>query len=74
MSSAAILAQLVGVANSDTGATSLEELSISKGGKVAAVLTSDSKGRAVLRFEVGALPVSKRKALAQVVRDFLDSN
>ncbi|MCX7214706.1 MAG: ParB/RepB/Spo0J family partition protein [Burkholderiales bacterium] len=74
MSSAAILAQLVGVAHSDTGATSLEELSIAKGGKVAAVLTSDSKGRAVLRFEVGALPVSKRKALAQVVRDFLDSN
>jgi ParB family chromosome partitioning protein len=74
MSPAMILAQLVGSSDSGADATSAEVLTISKSGKVAAKLTSDSKGRAVLRFEADALPESKRKALAKVVQNFLDAN
>lgn len=71
MSSAAILAKLIGSADLDTSAASTEKLTISKGGKVAAKLTSDLKGRATIRFEVEALPESKRKALMKVIEDFL---
>jgi len=46
-------------------------LTISKAGKVAARLTADAKGRAVVRFEAGALPESKRKALVKVIEEFL---
>ncbi len=74
MGPAAILAQLVGISDSDSSATSAEELTISKDGKVAARLTSDSKGRTVLRFAANALPESKRKALAQAIQYFLDIN
>jgi hypothetical protein len=46
-------------------------LTISKAGKVAAKLSADVKGRALVRFEVGALPESKRRALVKVIEDFL---
>ena len=46
-------------------------LTISKAGKVAGKLMADSKGRAVVRFEVSAFPDSKRKALVKVIEDFL---
>jgi ParB family transcriptional regulator, chromosome partitioning protein len=46
-------------------------LPISKEGKLAAKLTADAKGRVVVRFEVGALPESKHKALAKAIEDFL---
>lgn len=42
-------------------------------GEVAAHLTTDAKGRAPVRFEVGALPESRRKALVKVLEDFLKS-
>lgn len=72
LSPSAILGQLIGRLDSRAGTVSVEDLTISTSGKVAARLTTDSKGRAVLRFEPDALPESKRKALAQVVQDFLD--
>ena len=49
----------------------LQALTVSKAGKVAARLTADAKGRAVVRFEAGVLPEAKRKALMKVIEDFL---
>jgi ParB family chromosome partitioning protein len=72
LSPSGILGLLIGGIDSSAGTVSVEDLTISTSGKVAAKLTTDSKGRAVLRFEPDALPESKRKALAQVVQDFLD--
>ena len=46
-------------------------LTILKAGKVAGKLKADSKGRAVVRFEAGAFPDSKRKALVKVIKDFV---
>lgn len=46
-------------------------LEIFKVGKKAATLASDSKGRAVVRFETGALPDARRKALARLIEEFL---
>jgi ParB family chromosome partitioning protein len=46
-------------------------LEIFKAGKMAATLVSDSKGRAVVRFESGALPDARRKALARLIEEFL---
>ncbi len=67
----AILSKLVGLLESTTDRTKSQALTISKAGKVAAKLTSDAKGRAVVRFEAGALPESKRKALVKVIEDLL---
>jgi hypothetical protein len=55
------------VLNGSTPAT----LTISKAGKVAGKLSVDSKGRAVVRFEAGALPEARRKALVKAIEDFL---
>lgn len=71
LTSSAILSRLIGVPELPPTAGKGNPLTISKGGKVAAKLTSDAKGRALLRFEVGALPESKRKALVKLVEDFL---
>lgn len=46
-------------------------IEITKAGKKAATLASDSKGRAVIHFEAGVLPDSRRKALVKVIEDFL---
>ena len=46
-------------------------LEIFKAGKKAATLTSDGKGRAVIKFEAGALANARRKALVKLIEDFL---
>jgi ParB family transcriptional regulator, chromosome partitioning protein len=70
---AAILSKLIGLPEAASGRAATQPLTISKAGKVAAKLTADTKGRAVVRFEAGALPESKRKALVKVIEDFLKS-
>ena len=71
LSAAAILSKLVGNPESAAGRSASQVLTISKAGKVAAKLTADAKGRALVRFEVGALPESKRRALVKVIEDLL---
>ena len=68
---ATILSKLVGQPEPAPGPSASLALMISKAGKVAAKLTADAKGRALVRFEAGALPESKRKALVKVIEDFL---
>jgi ParB family transcriptional regulator, chromosome partitioning protein len=70
---AAILSKLIGLPEAASGRAAAQPLTISKAGKVAAKLTADTRGRAVVRFEAGALPESKRKALVKVIEDFLKS-
>ena len=71
LSAATILSKLVGQPESAPGRSASPALMISKAGKVAAKLTADAKGRALVRFEAGALPESRRKALVRVIEDFL---
>ena len=71
LSAASILSKLVGQREQAHGRSASPALMISKAGKVAARLTADAKGRALVRFEAGALPESKRKALVKVIEDFL---
>jgi len=71
LGAAAILSKLIGLPEPAPGRSATQALTISKAGKVAAKLTADAKGRAVVRFEAGALPESKRKALVKVIEDFL---
>jgi len=71
LSAAAILSKLIGLPGPAPSRSAPQQLTISKAGKVVAKLTADGKGRAVVRFEAGALPESKRKALAKVIEDFL---
>ncbi len=71
LGAATILSRLLGMPEQPIGTSASQVLTISKAGKVAAKLTADAKGRALVRFEVGALPESKRKALAKVIEDFL---
>jgi ParB family chromosome partitioning protein len=71
LSAAAILSKLLGLPGPTPSRSASQPLTISKAGKVAAKLTGDGKGRAVVRFEPGALPESKRKALVKVIEDFL---
>jgi len=68
---ATILSKLVGLAEPSSGRAASQAMTISKAGKVVAKLTADAKGRAVVRFEAGALPESRRKALVKVIEDFL---
>lgn len=71
LGAAAILSRLLGIPEQPPGQSASRALTISKAGKIAAKLTEDAKGRALVRFEVGALPESKRKALVIVIEDFL---
>lgn len=71
LGAATIMSKLVGLPEPTTGKLAAQDLTISKAGKVAAKLTSDAKGRAVVRFEVGALHESRRKALVKAIEDFL---
>jgi ParB family chromosome partitioning protein len=68
---ATVLSRLLGMPEPSTGRPESQVLTISKAGKVAAKLTADAKGRALVRFEIGALPESKRKSLVKVIEDFL---
>lgn len=56
LSATAILSKLLGLPEPASGRAASQELTISKAGKVAAKLTVDAKGRALVRFEAGALP------------------
>ncbi len=67
----AILARLIGLPDPAPSKPTSQALKISKAGKIAATLTEDSKGRAVVRFEAGVLPASKRKALVKAIEDLL---
>jgi ParB family chromosome partitioning protein len=71
LSAATILSKLVGQTNPTPARAAPQTLTVSRAGKVAATLTADTKGRAVVRFEAGALPESRRKALMKVIEDFL---
>jgi ParB family chromosome partitioning protein len=71
LSAATILSKLVGQANPASVRSAPQTLTVSNAGKVAAKLTADTKGRAVVRFEAGALPESRRKALMKLIEDFL---
>lgn len=71
LSAAAVLSKLLGLPDEMSERAVPQALTISKAGKVAAKLSADKKGRALIRFEVGALPESKRKALVKVIEDFL---
>jgi ParB family transcriptional regulator, chromosome partitioning protein len=72
LSSAEIFDELIsGPRQVLNGSTPTAELEITKAGKKAATLTTDSKGRAVIRFEAGALPDAKRKPLAKAIEEFL---
>jgi ParB family chromosome partitioning protein len=73
LGAATILSRLLGLPEPPTGRSASQVLTISKAGKLVAKLTADAKGRALVRFEAGALPESKRKALAKVIEDFLKS-
>ena len=48
-----------------------EPIQVGKGKAKIATIDTDSKGRAVVRFEAGALPESKRKALAKLIEELL---
>jgi ParB family chromosome partitioning protein len=71
LGAATILSRLVGLPEPAPGRSTSQALTISKAGKIAARLTADAKGRALVRFEAGALPESKRKALVKVIEDLL---
>jgi ParB family chromosome partitioning protein len=73
LSAAAVLSKLIGLQEERPSRSVSQILSISRAGKVAARLTADAKGRAVVRFEAGALPESKRRALVKVIEDFLNA-
>lgn len=71
ISAATVLSKLLGLPDATPSRAVPQTLTISKAGKVAASLSADKKGRALIRFEVGALPEAKRKALVKIIEDFL---
>ncbi|MEP6876750.1 MAG: ParB/RepB/Spo0J family partition protein [Burkholderiales bacterium] len=71
LNAAGVLCKVIGLPSPEFNGSATATLKISKAGKVAGKLTADTKGRVVVRFEAGALPDSKRKALVKVIEDFL---
>lgn len=71
MAPAAVLAKVIGASERVLNGSTPSSLAISAAGKIAATLTSDRQGRAVIRFEPGALPDAKRKALVKLIEGFL---
>ena len=71
LNAASVFSKVIGQLDPVLNGLTPTPLTISKAGKMAGKLTADSKGRAVVRFEAGALPESKRKALVKVIEDFL---
>lgn len=71
LNAAGVFSKVIGLLDPVLNGLTPTPLTISKAGKMAGKLTADSKGRAVVRFEAGALPESKRKALVKVIEDFL---
>ena len=66
-----VFSKVIGLSDPMLNGSTPSILTISKAGKVAGKLTTDGKGRAVVRFEAGTIPESKRKALIKVIEDFL---
>ena len=66
-----VVAVLTGEVLSGSTPPAAEPIQIGKGKKKLATIDTDSKGRAVVRFETGALPDAKRKALAKLIEEFL---
>lgn len=73
LNAAGVFSKVIGLGAPVLNGSTPRVLTISKAGKVAAKLTADAKGRAVVRFEAGAFPEAKRKALVKVIEDFLRS-
>ena len=71
LNAAGVFSKVIGLLDPVLNGLTPMPLTISKAGKMAGKLTADSKGRAVVRFEAGALPESKRKSLVKVIEDFL---
>lgn len=71
LNAAGVFSKVIGLPDPVLNGSTPTTLTISKAGKVAAKLTADSKGRALVRFEVNAFPDSKRKALVKAIEDFL---
>lgn len=71
-SAADVFARLTGGSKQVLNGSTVPALEIAKAGKKAATLALDTKGRAVVRFEAGALPDARRKALAKLIEDFLN--
>ena len=71
MAPTAVLANVIGASEQVLNGSTPSSLTISSAGKITATLTSDRQGRAVLRFEQGALPEVKRKALMKLIEGFL---
>jgi ParB family transcriptional regulator, chromosome partitioning protein len=73
LGSSQILAKVVGRPDEVLNGSTPPTLTISKAGKPAGKLTVDSKGRAVVRLQAGAIPDSKHKALVKAIEDLLKS-
>jgi len=68
---AQIVALLTGQVLNGSTPSPVESIQVTKGKTKIATIDTDSKGRAVVRFEIGALPETKRKALAKLIEDLL---
>ena len=71
LNAAGVFSRLIGLPDPVLNGSTPATLTISKAGKVAGKLSVDSKGRAVVRFETGALPEARRKALVKAIEAFL---
>jgi ParB family chromosome partitioning protein len=71
LNAAGVFSKVIGLPDPLLNGSTPKTLTISKAGKAAGKLTADAKGRALIRFEAGAIPESKRKALVKVLEDFL---
>ena len=71
LGAASILSRLLGAADAAPASPAAQALPIARAGKVVAKLTTDAQGRALVRFEAGALPESKRRALVKLIEDLL---
>jgi ParB family transcriptional regulator, chromosome partitioning protein len=71
LNAAGVFSRLIGLPDPVLNGSTPATLTISKAGKVAGKLSVDSKGRAVVRFETGALPEARRKALVKAIEGFL---
>ena len=66
-----IFSKLIGEPAGVLNGSTADGLEIRKAGKKVAVLSSDAKGRAVIRFELGVLPDERRAELASLIESFL---
>lgn len=71
LSAAEIFWKLVGRPDRVLNRSTVGLMEIRKAGKRAAILSSDIKGRTVIRFDSGALPDERRVALVSLIEDFL---